>query len=48
MILKTMNLDAGINQISSLGREGDTDSEVEFGWRYCEEEDTPADYKSTL
>lgn len=48
MILKTMNLDAGIDQIRSLAPQGDIDSQVELGWKHYEGEDTPVDYKSAL
>jgi hypothetical protein len=48
MILKTMNLDAGIDQIRALAPKGDIDSQVELGWKQYEGEDTPVDYKSAL
>lgn len=48
MILKTMNPDAGIDQIRSLAPKGDIDSQVELGWKHYEGEDTPIDYKSAL
>ena len=48
MILKTMNFDAGIDQIRSLAPKGDIDSQVELGWKHYEGEDTPVDYKSAL
>ena len=48
MILKTMNFDAGIDQIRSLAPKGDIDSQVELGWKQYEGEDTPVDYKSAL